>query len=232
MDHIARNCERIREQMGKSALNVGRSIDDITLMAVTKQQPLEYVEYAYSVCNITCFGENRIQEATEKYSKAELREGLHIIGHLQSNKVKKAVELCDWIDSVDSPRLLERIERQASEQQKVMKVLFEYHTSGEESKAGFRSEEELFACIEAAGQMKHVEMRGLMTLGPLTEDERLIRTSFSVLRELYYKTIKLYPEILFDTISMGMSSDYPIAIEEGATLIRLGSALFGKRDYA
>ena len=232
MEYIKDAVTGIAGEIRECALKAGRDPDEITLMAVSKTQPIEKIIYAREECDIHCFGENRVQEVSEKFAGYQIPEELHMIGHLQGNKVKKIVEQVSWIDSVDSLKLLERLEKALQPTGRVMKVLFEFNTSGEEAKSGFCSEDELFSAIEAGLGMKHIEMRGLMTVGPLGGTEEELRSAFSHLRKLYFDSIKRYPEILFDTISMGMSSDYQIAIEEGSTMIRIGSAIFGKRDYA
>ncbi len=232
MEYIRDAIAHLTKEISICAKQVGRDPEDITLMAVSKHQPLEKIIYAREECDIHCFGENRVQELNEKFVTYPMSEEIHMIGHLQSNKVKKVVDRVEWIDSIDSLKLLEKIEKALQPTEKVIKVLFEYNTSGEETKSGFTSKEELFKTVEACFKMKHIEMRGLMTIGPLGGDEKALRVAFTQLRELYYETIKCYPEIQFDTISMGMSSDYKLAIEEGSTMIRVGTGIFGKRDYA
>ncbi len=231
MEYIKEAITRLTEEIAISAKKVDRDPADITLMAVSKTQPIEKIIYAREECDMHCFGENRVQELNEKFSTYPLSSELHMIGHLQSNKVKKVVEQVDWIDSVDSLKILEKIEKALQSTDRLIKVLFEFNTSREDAKSGFTSKEELFEAIEACFEMKHIEMRGLMTIGPLGGDEKELRIAFSELRSLYYETIKCYPEIQFDTISMGMSSDFRIAIEEGSTMVRIGTGIFGKRDY-
>lgn len=227
-DVIKKNVDSVRASILSAAEKADRNPDEITLMAVSKTYDIDHVRFALDECGITCFGENRVQEIEEKFASFPMADRLHMIGHLQSNKVKKVLPFVSSIDSVDSLKLLEKIDRTAK---KNIEVLFEFNTSGEDAKAGFTSVEELLACVEAGLKLEHVTMKGLMTIGPLTDDERSIRRSFTQLRELYYKVIKTYPEVVFDTISMGMSGDYEIAVEEGSTLVRVGSAIFGSRNY-
>ncbi len=230
MEYIRDQIESIRVQIDECAKSSGRKTKDITLMAVTKTHPVEKIIYAREECNMHCFGENRVQELQQKYKELNIPDELHFIGHLQSNKVKKVLELTNHIDSVDTARLLEKIEKAAAEKDMVVSVLFEYNTSKEEAKSGFTSRDELVKAIEKGFSCKHIEMKGLMTVGPLVDDERTIRSSFKELRGLYYDIIKRFPEIQFDTISMGMSSDYLLAIEEGSTMVRVGTKIFGKRE--
>ena len=156
-----------------------------------------------------------------------------MIGQLQSNKVKKAVTYASCIQSVDRLELLQEIEKQCAKLDRKINILFEYHT-GEESKSGYTSEAELCASIEecAKGSFPHIIPCGFMTMAPFTDDEKLIRKSFITLRELSEKLKPQYPELPLRELSMGMSGDFEIAIEEGSTLVRVGTAIFGERDYS
>lgn len=231
MEHIKRHVEQIRLEIEKSAEKSGRCPEDITLMAVTKTYPIEQIEYARDQCGISCFGENRVQEVQEKFKDLHIPDELHLIGHLQTNKVKRILDYTNYIDSVDSIKLLEKVEKVAADRNQIVKILFEYNTSGEEAKSGFTTKDALLEAVEKGFQCKHIEMRGLMTVGPLVRDETMIRRAFSELRDLYFDVIKRYPEITFETISMGMSNDFSIAIEEGSNLVRIGSRIFGERVY-
>ncbi|MGM0431612.1 MAG: YggS family pyridoxal phosphate-dependent enzyme [Spirochaetota bacterium] len=231
MEHIQRNIDAIREQIELCAQKAGKKSQEITLMAVAKTYPVEYVEYAKDVCGVTCFGENRVQEIEEKYAAYHIPDQLHMIGHLQSNKVKKVLPFVSSIDSVDSLKLLEKIQKTAEAEDRIIDVLLEVNTSGEDSKSGFIREEDLFKTVETGQQLSHIRMKGLMTIGPLSGEEEDTRKAFRSLRELYYSVIKQYPEVVFDTLSMGMTGDYCIAIEEGSTLIRVGTGIFGQRNY-
>jgi pyridoxal phosphate enzyme (YggS family) len=228
---IKKNIESVREQMEAAARTSGRKAEDVTLMAVSKTYDIEHVIFAREQCSVTCFGENRAQEIEQKFDAYLIPDQLHMIGHLQSNKVKKVLPFVSSIDSVDSFKLLEKIDRAAAARKSAVEVLFEFNTSGEDAKAGFTSVDELMACVEKGLELEYVTMKGLMTIGPLTDDRKRIRMAFSQLRELYYQVIKAYPEVAFDTISMGMSGDFDIAIEEGSTLVRVGSKIFGSRNY-
>jgi hypothetical protein len=155
-----------------------------------------------------------------------------MIGHLQTNKVSKVVPLVDMIESVDSIKLLQKIDSEALKCRKTMDVLLEYNTSGEESKSGFGSKEDLFECIEKAFELNNVRIRGLMTVGPLEHPENT-QSAFRFLKSLFDECRIRYGEKLadFDVLSMGMSSDWELAVKEGSTLVRIGTSIFGERHY-
>ncbi|AEC01677.1 YggS family pyridoxal phosphate-dependent enzyme [Parasphaerochaeta coccoides] len=218
----------IREHVALS----GRQDSDITLMAVSKTRPYETILEAYEAGQ-RIFGENRVQEIVDKFplpSERPTGMRLHLIGHLQSNKVRKVVPLVDAIDSVHSLRLAGQISCVAMERGRVMPILLEYNTSGESSKSGFTTEDDLFSAVEAISSLGGVKIRGLMTIGPLEGDEDAVRRAFRRLRSLRDECIKRFPSQDFSVLSMGMSSDYPVAVEEGSTLVRLGTTLFGQRE--
>ncbi len=209
---------------------------NVALCAVSKFHTVDEIKAAIEAGQ-TLFGENRVQEAYEKFS--ELRKDpsitadikLHIIGQLQSNKVKKAVEIADCIQSVDRIELLEKIEKACQNLDKTIDVYLEVHT-GEESKSGFSCDAELMECIKKLndGLFPHVRLSGLMTMAPFTDNECLIRQSFSKLRNLKEKINEIYSKDLIQNLSMGMSGDYRIAIEEGSSMVRIGTAIFGIRN--
>lgn len=185
----------------------------------------------------TLFGENRVQESFAKFTQinsvSKIKPDLHIIGSLQTNKVKKAVEIASCIQSVDREELLAEIEKQCAKIEKKIEVLFEIHT-GEDSKSGYKEKSVLLKSVEncANGIYPHIVPKGLMTMAPFTQDEKLIHASFSKLRNLKDELNKSFPSLEINELSMGMSGDYKIAIEEGSTLVRIGTALFGERDYS
>ncbi len=208
---------------------------NVKLVAVSKFHPAQSVIEAINAGQ-TLFGENRVQEAAQKFD--ELRQQgytpeLHIIGSLQRNKVKEAVRIASMIESVDRIELLDEIEKQCSKAQKNIQILFEMHT-GEESKSGFESKEALEEALNnfEKGLYPHVQIKGFMTMAPFTKDEELIRKSFRTLKGLQEEFSKKYPAYDFSELSMGMSGDYKIAIEEGSTMVRIGTAIFGERDYS
>lgn len=228
-DHYQYNLETVSGLIESAAKRSERNIRDITLMAVSKTHPIESI-LKLAECGQTLFGENRVQEIEQKFSKKFQHIKLHMIGHLQSNKVKKAVALVDAIDSVDSLALARRIGQESVKIGKIMPILIEYNTSNESSKAGFNNELEYFSFLDQVGSIDGVRVGGLMTVGPLGGDESALRKAFSYLRELRERSRTAHPELDFNILSMGMSQDFSIAIEEGSTLVRIGTALFGARN--
>lgn len=228
MSRIEESITKIRKEIDSASAAAGRVPSSITLMGVTKTRSREEVEEALR-CGITVFGENRVQEAAAKFEDELWPGEFHIIGHLQSNKVKKAVTLASWIDSVDSEKLLEKINKHAEILQKKVEILFEYNISGEKTKSGFRDPNCLFKAILSASKMEWVDVRGLMTLGPLTDDDEAVRSAFRRMQSLFLQVQEEFSELPVDTLSMGMSGDWKRAVEEGSTMIRLGTALFGSR---
>lgn len=230
---IKENIEVIKTKIEKAAINCGRSADSVKLMAVSKFHPAESVIEALSAGQIL-FGENRVQEAGEKFPailEQYPQTQLHMIGQLQSNKVKNAVKIAECIQSVDRKELLDEIEKQCSKIQKTIKILFEVHT-GEESKSGFKSIDALKETIDLFEKnYQHIIPCGFMTMAPFTDDETLIHKSFASLRELSEKLKTEYPALPFTELSMGMSGDFEIAVQEGSTLVRVGTAIFGERNY-
>ena len=225
---IKENIEKIREKIQKAEIKAGRKEGSVALMAVSKFHPAEAVVEALKA-NQFLFGENRVQEACGKFPEIlhqwENAE-LHLIGSLQRNKVKQILPIASCIQSVDRIELLE-------ENNKIIKLLFEVHT-GEESKSGFTDVGELEKALELAGENKSlgIECSGFMTMAPFTEDKKLIQASFSQLASLSEKLKNQYKDLPLKELSMGMSSDFEIAIEEGSTLVRVGTAIFGERVYA
>ncbi|NCD06223.1 MAG: YggS family pyridoxal phosphate-dependent enzyme [Spirochaetia bacterium] len=206
---------------------------NVQLMCVSKTHPFEAIKEAYSL-NERLFGENRVQEVESKFPKKEDRENdlnLHLIGHLQSNKVKKAVELFDSIDSVDSVKLLNKINTYAAKINKKIDVMLEYNSSKDENKTGFETYEEIREAAILSKQLEYVNLTGVMTIGPLNASENEIRSAFKLVHDVKNKLEKDL-EIKIKHLSMGMSGDYKIAIEEGSTIIRVGTKIFGNRDYS
>ena len=181
-------------------------------------------------CGLTDFGENRAQELTLKYEKLGDSVVWHMIGTLQKNKVKYAVNAAELIHSVDSIELVEEINKRAEKISKVQKILLEVKTSEEETKSGLETENEILSLVKRCSELKNIELKGLMTMAPLTEDANIIRKSFRDLRNLKDQINNKGYNLT--ELSMGMTSDFEIAIEEGATMIRIGSAIFGDRDYS
>lgn len=228
-DYIADNIRKVREKIAQSAENSGRNPNEIELMAVTKTMPAQAISAAFD-CGVTLFGENRVQELVEKYPKLDMTgRTAHIIGHLQSNKVKYIIDKVDMIQSLDNPKLAKEIDRQAEKAGKVMKVLVEVNIGCEPSKSGVFPEN-LDEFIESLKQYKNLKVCGLMTIPPFNEDKEKTRPYFAQIRKLFIDIAgKKSDNIDMKILSMGMSSDFDIAIEEGATIVRVGTSIFGKR---
>jgi pyridoxal phosphate enzyme (YggS family) len=229
---IADNVAEIRERITRAATRVGRDPNSITLMAVSKTVEPERIKEAYDA-GLSVFGENRVQEFEGKSAAlSELKDaGWHVIGHLQSNKAKKAAELFHAVDSVDSLRLAEKLNQAAAEAHKKLEVLIEIKVGQEESKAGIPLDSpELESILAAAPKLESLQIRGLMTVPPFTEDPEGARPYFRLLRDLRDKiAARKLPNVEMDTLSMGMSHDFEVAIEEGSTCVRVGTAIFGAR---
>ena len=226
--------ERVRARVGASARRAGRAPEEVELIAVSKTQPAAVLREALAA-GVRDFGENRVQEAGEKIEELETGEGVrwHLIGHLQSNKARRAVKLFDCIQSVDSAALVERLERVCAEEgRESLDVLLQLDLAGEATKTG-AGVEELPALVAALGECERVRCRGLMTLPPYFEEAARVRPFFRRLREL---RDELGARGLFGgaagKLSMGMSHDFEVAVEEGATMVRVGTAIFGERARA
>lgn len=205
---------------------VKKKSDSVVLVAVSKTRPQEDVLAAYEE-GARVFGENRVQEMEAKFffeRPGDMK--VYLIGQLQSNKVKKAVALADRIESVDSIKLIDKIEAECAKIGKCIEILLEVNSSGEEQKSGFTTEEALFEAAEHLKECKHIKFMGLMTVGPLGFDREKNLKAFSYTRSLYDRIKEKYP---VSVLSMGMSSDWEDAIDSGSTEIRLGTVIFGER---
>lgn len=203
---------------------------DVTLVAVTKFHPLEDMEEVLRL-GVKEVGENRVQELEDKRSRVKMPVVWNLQGHLQKNKVKKAVAAADLIQSVDSLEIMEEINKRAGQIGKVQDVLLEFNISGEISKYGLPPES-LDEAAKRAGRLPHIRVRGLMCMAPMEEDAERTRPIFRRAHEMW-ETLKTYfPEGRVSVLSMGMTRDFETAIEEGATMVRVGTAIFGERDYA
>jgi PLP dependent protein len=227
---IAENLAQVRERVAAAVKRSGRSEAEVALMAVCKTFPAEAIREAYAAGQ-RLFGENRVQEFQEKAPKVADLAGLemHLIGHLQSNKANKAAELFQAVDSVDSLKLAERLNAPTEKFRKKLPVLIEVNVGGEEAKSGVgASADEIGAILLAAPSLANLEFRGLMTVPPFTDDPEGARPYFRKLRELRDEVAK-QQGIRLDVLSMGMSHDFEVAIEEGSTCVRVGTAIFGVR---
>ena len=229
MSSVTENVERLRARIDKACGKVSRTIDDITIVGVTKTvEPLR-IQQAVDA-GITTLGENRVQEAATKIEEVRGEITWHMVGHLQRNKVKKAVTMFDMVQSVDSLSLAQEIDKRSREAGKVMDVLVEVHTSSEETKYGVAPEKAIDLVGEIS-QLKNIAVKGLMTIGTFTDDEGLVRYCFKTLRELGEQvSASGIPHAEIKYLSMGMTSDYELAIEEGSNMVRIGTAIFGARQ--
>lgn len=205
--------------------------EDVTLVAVSKTHPAEMIREAYDAGQ-RVFGENRPQELREKYTLLPHDIAWHMIGHLQTNKVKYIAPFVALVHSVDSDRLLAVIDREAARNGRIIDVLFEIHVAVEETKSGWEPDELRKYLAEGTWRgYGNVRIRGLMAVASQTDDDGRIRAEFTTVRELFLELREAYFGADFDTLSMGMTHDYPIAVECGATMVRIGSRIFGARDY-
>jgi pyridoxal phosphate enzyme (YggS family) len=229
---IAENVARVRSSIDAAAHRAGRTPAEVTLMAVSKTFPANCIGEAYAA-GIRLFGENRVQEfAGKAESLRDLRDAeFHLIGHLQSNKASKAAEIFGAVDSADSVRLARRLDEAAARLGKKLAVLIEINVGGEEQKSGLTpTSPELEELLSAAPSLESLEVRGLMTIPPYTEDPEGARPYFRALRELRDRLAsRNLPGIGLDVLSMGMSHDFEVAVAEGSTCVRVGTAIFGAR---
>jgi hypothetical protein len=226
---VAENVREVQEEIGEACIRAGREPDEVTLMAVTKNHEADAVNDAYDA-GIRCFGENRVQEAAEKYAGRREDLDLHLIGHLQRNKAKTAVELFSTVQSIDRVETAEALHKQCEKAGVRMRVLLEVNTSGEDSKYGVAGQDGLRSVLDGVLDLDTLDPVGLMTLAPFTSDEQAIRRSFRELRRLFTMVARSYSDLDFSVLSMGMSNDYLLAVEEGSTMVRLGTKLFGERN--
>jgi len=226
---IAENLKIVRERIAEKCISAHRDLSEITLIVVSKNFGLDEINEAIKE-GVHIFGENKAQELDEKYKELGDKVTWHFIGNLQKNKVKYVIKSAEYIHSVSSLSLAEEINKRAEKSAKIQKILLQVKTSDEETKSGVEEEEYLFDLAEKCRELKSISTVGLMTMAPFTDDENLIRKSFSDLRKLRDKLKS--QGFGYEHLSMGMTSDFEIAIEEGATMLRIGSAIFGERDYS
>jgi pyridoxal phosphate enzyme (YggS family) len=229
---IAENLAAVRERIAAAARRASRSAAEVTLMAVTKTHPPESIRAAYNAGQ-RIFGENRVQEFGEKIEALQDLAGAewHLIGHLQSNKAARAAELFSGIDSLDSLRLGQRLNDSARRLNKRLEVLIEINVGGERQKSGLPPcSRELEELLQAVPQLESLAVRGLMTIPPMTADAEGARPYFRMLREIRQELAgRKLPGVGLEVLSMGMSHDFEVAIEEGSTCVRIGTAIFGAR---
>lgn len=224
---VSARVAEVRERIERARERAGRS-DPVTLVAVTKTHPAEAVR-AVLAAGVVDAGENRVQELEEKVAEVGREAiGWHLIGHLQRNKAGKALPLFDLIHSLDSMRLAEALSAEAARRGTEVRALAQVNASGEETKGGFEPDE-LVDAIGRITSLPGMRVEGLMTMAPFTDDERVVRAAFGRTRELLDEVARQVPALAGRRLSMGMSNDFEIAVEEGSTLVRVGSVLFGER---
>jgi pyridoxal phosphate enzyme (YggS family) len=239
MTALEENIEQLEAEITAACRNAGRARSEVELMAVSKSYPAATVMEAAHL-GLRLFGESRVQEVAAKVPELAALRGLgitpiqlHLIGHLQTNKAQRAAELFDAVDSLDSLRLAERLNEAAGKVKKQLPVLIEVKLSPEESKAGLDlNSAEAAELLERLPDLRHLEARGLMTIAPFDVSEDITRDCFRNLRLLRDRWAAAHPRLSLDVLSMGMSGDFALAIAEGATRIRVGTALFGARTAA
>lgn len=227
---IKENFERVEENIRQACRRAGRNREDVRLIAVSKTKPLPMLEEAM-LAGATRFGENKVQELTDKCIQLPSNLEWHMIGHLQRNKVKYLIGKVACIHSVDSLRLAEQIELESAKAGVATDILIEVNVAEEDSKFGV-SVEETEQLVREVSRLPHVHIKGLMTIAPYTDDPETNRQFFRKLRELAVDIgSKNIDNVCMSELSMGMSGDYMVAIEEGATMVRVGTGIFGERDY-
>ena len=227
---MTQNFEQIYERIQNAKSKAGRS-DKISFVAVSKTRTVDEMKEAEKIPWIDFFGENRVQEAEAKRASfAGSNLPWRLIGHLQSNKARKAAEVFDFIDSVDSVEIATRLDRLAGELGKKIPILIEVNTSGEVSKSGV-APANFSELLDFTASRENLSLEGLMTVGPLTDDEAAIRNSFATLRKMIERE-RTSTGLALPVLSMGMSDDFELAIMEGSTMVRIGTLLFGARDYS
>ena len=227
---VTENLKKVEKKIESACTRAGRDRNDVTLIAVSKTKPVEMMREAMQ-CGIVTFGENKVQEIVEK--QTELTEPLdwHMIGHLQRNKVKYIVDKVCLIHSVDSYRLAEEINIQAKKKNITVPILVEVNIAEESSKFGIHAEDAI-ALVEQIAQLENVRIKGLMTIAPLVENPEDNRQYFRNIRQLSVDiAAKNIDNVSMNVLSMGMTGDYMVAIEEGATMVRVGTGIFGERNY-
>ena len=222
--------QEVEKRIQAACDRAGRKREEVTLIAVSKTKPVETLQEAYDL-GVRIFGENKVQELTAKYEALPKDIHWHMIGHLQTNKVKYIIDKAELIHSVDSLKLAETIEKEAAKHDLIADILVEVNVAEEESKFGMKMEE-VIPFVEKVSAFPHVRVRGLMTIAPFVEDPEENRSIFADLHKLYIGIKKKnHDNDTVSVLSMGMTNDYEVAIEEGATMVRVGTGIFGARNY-
>ena len=228
---LKENYSHVLEEVKKSCKKADRSEDSVTLIAVSKTKPVENIQELYDY-GVRIFGENKVQELCDKYEQLPKDIKWHMIGHLQRNKVKYIVDKVELIHSVDSLRLAETINEEAVKKNVTVNILIEVNVAGEESKFGL-SVEEVLPFLEEISSYEHLQVKGLMTIAPFVANPEENREVFQKLKKLSVDiAAKNINNVNMSVLSMGMTNDYQVAVEEGATMVRVGTGIFGERDYS
>ena len=228
---LKENLKNVEENIEAACKRAGRSRDEVTLIAVSKTKPLEMLREIYDA-GTRHFGENKVQELCDKMEQMPSDIQWHMIGHLQRNKVKYIVDKVFLIHSVDSLRLAQEIEKEAAKKGVSVNILVEVNVAEEESKFGTTASETV-SLVEEIAKLPHIRIKGLMTIAPYVEDSEENRRYFAKLKQIYVDIIhKNIDNVFMEELSMGMTGDYEVAITEGATYIRVGTGIFGEREYA
>lgn len=229
MTDVGANCREVLQHIGEAAARCGRSANEIRLLAASKSQGVDKIQAAIEA-GIRLFGENYVQEIKQKKSAVRGSIEWHMIGRLQRNKAKMALDLFDLVQSLDSAELARALDKEGRERERVVRAFVEVNLAAEKNKAGI-APGRVAALLEESGKLPHIRIEGLMTVPPFREDPEDVRPYFRALRELRDKLEAIkFPNVDLHELSMGMTHDYSVAIEEGATLIRIGTAIFGPRN--
>ena len=227
---IRENLEKVQNNILTACTKANRSANDVTLIAVSKTKPVELLQEAYDA-GVRDFGENKVQEIMDKYDKLPSDIRWHMIGHLQRNKVKYIIDKVVLIHSVDSLRLAEEISKQAQKHNLTMPILIELNIGAEDTKFG-TSLEEAIALVKEISLLPNIQIKGLMTVAPFVDDAEENRHYFNAMKHLSVDIMKEnIDNVRMDILSMGMTGDYEVAVEEGATMVRVGTGIFGLRNY-
>lgn len=227
---LKENYDNVLLNIQKACKRVNRSADEVTLIAVSKTKPLSDIEELISH-NVKDFGENKVQELLDKYENVSTPVNWHLIGHLQTNKVKYIVDRACLIHSVDSLHLAREIEKEAAKKNVTASILIEVNMAGEDTKFGI-SEAEALPLVEEISRLPHVKIKGLMTIAPFVDNPEDNRIHFKKMRQLLLDIkSKNIDNVDMSILSMGMTNDYMVAVEEGSTMVRVGTGIFGERNY-
>ena len=228
---LAENLQQVNANIKKACAAVGRAPSEITLVAVSKNKPVSMLQEAYDA-GARVFGENKVQEIMDKYDQLPSDIQWHMIGHLQRNKVKYIIDKVAMIHSVDSLRLAQAIEQEAAKKDLVMPILLEVNVAEEDTKFGLKVEEVL-PLLEQISSFSHIQVKGLMTIAPFVENPEENREVFRTLKKLSVDiSAKNINNVTMSVLSMGMTGDYQVAVQERSTMVRVGTGIFGERNYA